>query len=205
MHAYRDLTGLTRTAVFSVYAYMAVDLLYGLYMAWMLSSPPDPKSGQTEILPLLALLTFLAFVGSAIVVGRWIYLAVANAHAISNEMTVTPGWAVGSYFVPILNLFKPFQGMKEAWLASHHRSNWHAEPTPGLLILWWTLWLATNILGNISFRLMLENEDGSLTGAIATLDILTSILDVPLCLVLIAMMNRVWRAQDHARHDQTFA
>jgi hypothetical protein len=205
MHQYRDLTGITRTAVIAVYAYLGVDIAYGLFMGSTLMTAPEPKSAPVELSALLALLNSLVFIGTVAVVGRWIYLATANAHAISNEMTVTPGWAVGSYFIPILNLFKPFQGMKETWLASHHGSNWHAEPTPGLLIVWWTLWLATNILANIVFRLSFENEDGSLDGAIATLDVVTTLLNVPLCLVLVAMMHRISRVQDHARHERTFA
>ena len=68
-------------------------------------------------------------------------------------MTISPGWAVGWYFVPFANLVKPYQGMKEAWMASHFRDNWHGEPTPALLVWWWGLWLVTNILANISFRI----------------------------------------------------
>lgn len=205
MHEFRDLTGVTRIAVIAVYAYLAIDVVYGLVMLAELMSPPELGSPRFTLGTMLGLVSLVVFLGSAIVVGRWIYRASANAHALSNEMTVSPGWAVGSYFIPILNLFKPFQGMKEAWLASHHRSNWHGEPTPGLLIVWWTLWLVTNILGNISLRMSMENEDGSLTGAVATIELLTSILNVPLCLVLIAMMNRLCAAQDSSRHADTFA
>ena len=204
MHEYRDLTGVTRIAVIAVYAYLAIDLIYGLVMLAEMMSPPELGSPRFALGSMLALVSVVAFLGCAIVVGRWIYRATANAHALSDEMTVSPGLAVGSYFIPILNLFKPFQGMKEAWLASHHRSNWHGEPTTGLLIVWWTLWLVTNILGNVSLRMSMENEDGSLTGAVATIEVLTSLLNLPLCLVLVAMMKRLARAQNHARYDHTF-
>ena len=204
MHEFRDLTGVTRIAVIAVYAYLAIDVVYGLVMLAELMSPPELGSPRFTLGTMLGLVSLVVFLGSAIVVGRWIYRATANAHALSDEMTVSPGLAVGSYFIPILNLFKPFQGMKEAWLASHHRSNWHGEPTPGLLIVWWTLWLVTNILGNVSLRMSMENEDGSLTGAVATIEVLTSLLNLPLCLVLVAMMKRLARAQNHARYDHTF-
>jgi hypothetical protein len=42
-----------------------------------------------------------------------------NARALgATGMRFTPGWCVGWYFVPIMNLFRPYQAMKEIWMAS---------------------------------------------------------------------------------------
>ena len=50
---------------------------------------------------------------------KWIYRTNFNLRALSQErMSFTPGWSVGWYFVPIANLFKPYQAMKEIWANS---------------------------------------------------------------------------------------
>lgn len=43
-----------------------------------------------------------------------------NAWAIGGilQPTMTPGWAVGFYFIPIALIWKPFQGMSQIWSAT---------------------------------------------------------------------------------------
>lgn len=199
MHDYRDLSRLTTVAIWCVAIYMVLELLFGaasLY-DWMIWGPVPPELATTA--PFAALGMLLGFVASVIVVGRWIYRASANAHAISDQMTISPGWAVGSYFIPILNLFRPFQAMREIWLASHFRGNWHGEPSPTLLVVWWGLWIVTNMLGWVAFRLEQALE------LVLILDLVTSVLIVPLCLALIAIMRRISQAQAGAGYDEVFA
>ena len=95
--------------------------------------------------------------------------------------------------------------MREIWMASHYRSNWHGEPTPGLLVGWWSLWIVTNILGNISLRLSMTDSDGQMLGITTTLDVAASMLDIPLCVILILIIRQIARAQAYAPLDETFA
>ena len=89
-------------------------------------------------------------------------------------------------------------------MASHFRDNWHGEPTPALLGWWWGLWLVTNIISNISFRITMSFP-GEATSAVVFLDVVAAALSIPLCLILIGLMQRLCRAQLYARHDETFA
>jgi hypothetical protein len=44
----------------------------------------------------------------------WLHRAYRNLPALgAQRLEQTPGWAIGYYFIPILSLFKPHQGMKE--------------------------------------------------------------------------------------------
>ncbi|NJR78213.1 DUF4328 domain-containing protein [Sphingomonas corticis] len=69
-----------------------------------------PLTG-TEI---AALVYMLASIICGILVFRWIYVAGRNAHAFSAAMTMPPDWNVGWFFVAVGNLWKPFQGVREA-------------------------------------------------------------------------------------------
>lgn len=202
MYEYKDSARLTLVAVISVSAYLAFDLLFA--GAQYLEGPPDPDPSVLRYADLIGVGMLVSLIASVILVGCWIYRASANAHALSDEMTISPGWAVGWYFVPIMNLVRPFQAMREAWMASHYRGNWHQEPTPSLLGWWWGLWIITNILGNISFRLSLTGGADT-AGATIMIDLAEAILNVPLCLILIMLMRRMSIAQRTAIHDETFA
>lgn len=82
----------------------------------------------------------LAALTTAVVVSRWIYRANSNARALgAREMAFTPGGAVGWYFVPIANLWKPYQAMREIWKASAGPLGWQRRPVSALLPCWWLL------------------------------------------------------------------
>ncbi len=62
----------------------------------------------------------------------------------------TPGWAIGYWFIPFANLYRPYQAIKDLWLRSeggNTRSIGEAARAPALLGLWWALWLLSNLLG----------------------------------------------------------
>lgn len=85
----------------------------------------------------------LAALITAVVVSRWIYRANSNARALgAAEMAFTPGGAVGWYFVPIANFWKPYQAMREIWKANASPSGWQRQRVSALLPCWWLLTIA---------------------------------------------------------------
>ncbi|KPL66980.1 hypothetical protein SZ64_02045 [Erythrobacter sp. SG61-1L] len=107
----------------------------------------------------------VAFIISIVLVSLWIYRAHDNLRAAgAPDLEFSPGWSVGWFFIPIMNLFKPFQAMKELWNESHGTSNAYGAPSPSTVATWWAFWVSGNILGNISFRMTLAgaDADGSL-------------------------------------------
>lgn len=102
----------------------------------------------------LGVLGFLVvYIASVVLISMWIYRAHANLHAAGYELEFTPGWAVGWYFVPIANLFKPFQVMKEQWAATFGAENSFAGEAPDTIRIWWFSLIASGILRNVSTRL----------------------------------------------------
>ncbi len=91
--------------------------------------------------------------------GMWMVRAAKNARALSPEarFTFTPGWAFGSFFVPFVNLVRPFQAMKEIDERSRPQN---AETGGGLLGVWWGAWLIGNMVSNAAMRLTLTDQPG---------------------------------------------
>jgi hypothetical protein len=84
----------------------------------------------------------------------WIYRAHRNLPALgARNLGYSPGWAVGGFFVPLLNLVRPYQVVREIWKASSpevgvsNDSSWQNVGTSPLLGIWWGTFIVMNILG----------------------------------------------------------
>lgn len=91
---------------------------------------------------------------SAIVVAilflMWLHRYFRNLHEMGVVgLQFSPGWAVGWFFVPVMHFYKPYQIMREMWLAGSPRntlSNWRQERPPLQLMWWFLLTVATQLL-----------------------------------------------------------
>ena len=132
-------------------------------------SPAEVGAAEAGLL----IVQFLLYIVTAAVTLRWIYLAHVNARALgASDMMVSPGWAVGWFFIPLMNLFMPFVAMRELWKASARPRDWQLEPVPAALVMWWILWVGAGIAGVISFSLALGKD------TMASADIFTFLSDL---------------------------
>lgn len=111
-------------------------------------------AGRAKELREGALGTFvsMACFGVMAVFATWTYRMNSNIHVLgANHLRFTPGWAVGWYFVPVANLWKPYQVMRELWLASSNPADWQADRAGKLVGWWWAGWLACLLISFVSF------------------------------------------------------
>ena len=144
---------------------------------------------------------------SFVFVGRWIYFSNKNLRAFGAVgLSFRPGWAVGWYFIPIANLWKPYQAMKEIWQASSDPLDWSRQQTPGLMPVWWALWLIAGVVDRISFRLS-NNAETIADFQIATsINIASAGLNIALYTVFLMLMSRISRLQiDTLENKNTLA
>jgi hypothetical protein len=141
---------------------------------------------------------------------RWTYLSNLNARSLcAAEMQFTPGWAVGWYFIPVATLWKPYQALKETFKASHpdFTRDWQHAPRPGILPLWWTLWIAGTFIGHAAFRsaLRAETVDGLLE--LSWITLVWDSADLPLGMVAITVVGKLqmWQSEKRRRVAATAA
>lgn len=91
----------------------------------------------------------LLFAATIVVWCLWQHRSHQAARALVPGMDLSAAWAVGCWFVPIVNLFKPFQAMRELWRASEGGPAWRGQATWPVLGWWWATWLGFNLLGSI--------------------------------------------------------
>ncbi|MCX7708673.1 MAG: DUF4328 domain-containing protein [Clostridia bacterium] len=72
------------------------------------------------------------------------------------------GWAVGWFFVPIANIYKPYRVVSEIWdscssiRVSVNGVNFTQKTPGGIVGLWWGMWLLSNFAGQLAFRLTMR-------------------------------------------------
>lgn len=142
--------GLSAIAVFS--SFLEYNLLIsvrdGLDITEDQALANDARQGVIGILQVIIFLVTVIFFC------MWVYRMNRNANSIeNNSLETTPGWAVGYFFIPVLNLWKPYQALKETYDAFRGR------PGSNLVLpLWWFAWIMANIIGQFAFRIIMDAE-----------------------------------------------
>jgi hypothetical protein len=171
-------------------SFMQLSLLQGPPFTDEQASANDLREQATVVFYFFVLLL------TAIVFGTWINRAHHNVRGFGAEaMTITPGWAVGYFFVPILNLFRPYKAMSELWRASQSPENWVSNST-GLVPLWWTLWILNFILSRISQQVgkAATTVDGLI---VATWwSIAVAVFAIPVAIVAMRMVMAIQKMQE---------
>jgi hypothetical protein len=108
------------------------------------------------IIFLLAILELIIYITTVVFFLMWLYRAHDNLRAFNpwGRPEYSPGWAVGSFFIPFVNLVVPYRAVKEVW-----QKSWPpdeallSEPgPPASFPLWWMFWLLALFVARISWR-----------------------------------------------------
>jgi Domain of unknown function (DUF4328) len=194
--AFRDSALLARAVRWLLWANVAVTLVE-ILLAWRRGFDPyligDAEAALAWGQLALFLVTAIAFL-------VWLYRAEVNARALGAEdMMVSPGWAVGWFFVPLVQLVMPLIAVRELWKASATPRDWQLGPVSPITALWWACWLATSIAGNIAFALSLQG-DWDLYVAADFMATVSAVFFIPTAILLAAIVGRIQQMQSSFRH-----
>jgi hypothetical protein len=158
----------------------------------------------------LGLVQLLLIPGASVAFLIWFHRVHKNLPSLgSTKLAFTPAWAVGFFFVPIFNLFRPVQAMREAWHGSDP-GRWEggASPagpddpagtaTPALIGWWWALFILSNMASWASTRMSLFPGERTVAMLQATsyVLILDELLSIPAAAFAILLVARLTRRQN---------
>jgi hypothetical protein len=111
----------------------------------------------------IGIIQIIVFVVSAITFIKWFRRAYFNLHLRVNHLSHSEGWAAGCWFMPIVNLFRPYQIMKELFQETHlflKRNDMHTKEHLSIssLSLWWTFWIIDRFFGQFVFKYSMKAE-----------------------------------------------
>ena len=114
------------------------------------------------IVVLLALIDVIVYLTTVVFFLTWLYRAYGNLRAFNpgRRLDSSPGFAVGSFFIPFANMVLPYRAVRETWLKSGPPDEaLLAEPKPPAWFpFWWAFWLLSCFAGNISMRASFEDS-----------------------------------------------
>jgi len=150
----------------------------------------------------IGILQFLITLATAAAFLTWFYRAHKNLPRLgARNLEYSPGWAVGGFFVPFLNLVRPYQVMREVWCRSYPQSpesgatlEGQSPQTPTLTLVgwWWGLFLLSGALGRISARIALAGDptlQQLKIGSVASL--ISDLIDIPTAWLAIRIIGHI--------------
>ena len=125
---------------------------------------------------MITLLQVLVFWTTAICWLVWLHRAYSNLGLMGTRKSdYTPGWAIGWWYIPIMNLFRPYQVTKELWLRSAKRNvldSIKEFAAPGVVMWWWAVYIISAFLA-----LALRRQPGQSIDELQGVALMTLFLD----------------------------
>jgi Domain of unknown function (DUF4328) len=152
----------------------------------------------------LALLHALVFLAGAIVFLCWVYRATSNLPALgSMSVRMSPSSAVWGFFIPIVNLVRPYQALKDLWTESRpaeiNDSGFALVQRAPLVGWWWGTWIASRLTNIVSITTSRLYDDGD--SRPFQLLLLASLLNLVATILWIKMVRRIDQMQTE-QHDK---
>lgn len=120
----------------------------------------DFNDARQEII-VIAYYLFRVFAGVCFIF--WFRRAYFNLHQKLKSLNFSDGWAAGAWFVPFINLGRPYRIMKELYTESEIWLKTKGvdveRASENYLIPWWVFWLITLFLGRIVDKMDAETVD----------------------------------------------
>lgn len=189
MKPYRPLRTLFYLAAASMIALSSSNL--GISVAGMQGAlEEDSLSMAGAFVALsLGLGVFVSLILGAVFFGMWMNRAAHNVRALGHTgFEISPAFGVGSFFIPIMNLWKPYQAMQDIWRASlaNRNDSWLSTPTGDIVKGWWAAWLLAGFAGRAA----------STSDTLGGVDVVVALLLFGAAALCITMMRAVEQGQE---------
>lgn len=133
----------------------------------------------------------------------WIYRINCNTRALRNvtpageDMRFTPGWSVGWFFIPIANLWKPYQVLKELWAFNHLSpvSELDRKKKASFIRWFWAFSLISTTLGSKVMVKSIFAKDLPQLIQVNKLTFASDFSDIPFFIMTIILIERIYKLQ----------
>ena len=139
---------------------------------------------------------------------RWLHRAYSNITPLGAQYPrYSRGTAIWSWFVPILNVWRPKQVINDVWRASDpgapvdQGDTWREKEPPVLYGVWWISWVVLTFAYNADFRIYLRAETLEELQFSSIFTAVTDGASVLVALLAIAVVHRTTERQE-ARAEQ---
>lgn len=144
---------------------------------------------------IVGILMLLFYIGTAIFFIQWFRRAYYNIHQLSKDCSYTEGWAAGAWFVPFVNLARPYTIMKEMVSIAENLliKHGHVEEDASRkrsVGIWWTLWIIISIISNANSRIQTKSESIDVIMTTTLIDVVLAWSFIPLTYFTVKMIKK---------------
>jgi hypothetical protein len=140
----------------------------------------------------LAIANLVVLVCGAIFFILWFRRAYNNLHSTQQvNLLYTEGWAAGAWFVPFLNLVRPYQIMDEIWNKTQEATkNLLSFKNSSLVGWWWAIYLISKITSNIANRIFDDNSSYESLTSLTYAQIISNIVEIISIVLALVMIKK---------------
>ncbi|MFF3620532.1 DUF4328 domain-containing protein [Streptomyces sp. NPDC002467] len=144
-------------------------------------------------------LQLLTVLGTAALFITWFHRVRVNGEIFRRDgFTRTRGWAIGGWFVPIGNLFIPYQTALEIWAASTQQApdGSYRRVSTAPVTAWWALWVLAAISDRVFSVLYARAETPETLRSASSVGIVSDLLTVAAAVLAIVFVRRLTALQN---------
>lgn len=155
---------------------------------------PEAVDANDLRIQIMGIAYLVVYIISAITFIQWFRRAYYNLHLKLNYLDYKEGWAAGSWFVPIINFYRPYQIMKEMYqetkeLLLKKGVAPHEISSIALVHAWWGLWMLNNVITQVANRTAASAETLEVLLATTIAHIVVSVLVIPLAIITVKVIK----------------
>lgn len=148
----------------------------------------DLREGAIGVLYLVVIII------SGVTFIRWFRRAYFNLHTQVSYLEHAEGWAAGAWFVPIINLFRPYNIMRELYDETDELLEKKVEGYTTMLRStvvgwWWFFWITSSLLSNASYRLSMHAESIEAFSNVTILGMASNVFGIPAALLVVKVIK----------------
>lgn len=204
MNQLRDNTSRAKQIISIFWIMLGITIVNIGSLAWQytllagIQADPDNYNEQTaNISDTLQAVLSIAYLGIYILAIvffiMWFRRAYYNLHLLKwNNARYTEGWAAGSWFVPIIWWWWPYQIMMDIWKGTQNAVKERlGEPQSAAIVgWWWAIYLISGFYGNFSARFSWKAEELDELLVSTKVDFIGEIISIPAIIITILMIQR---------------
>ncbi len=147
----------------------------------------------------IGLLDFAGFVWCAATFISWLRRAYENIDRVGKLSTESKGnMAFWGFVIPFISLYKPYSMVKETYIKTQQTSqsfdqNYQVKEAPGIILIWWLLFLGSGVFAQIVFSSSWNNEITTMEDYLAArqMDMISALISMIAVICTFQMIHKV--------------
>jgi hypothetical protein len=156
-------------------------------------SPEDANANDLRE-QLIGIIYLPIFIFSAVTFIQWFRRAYFNLHLRIKYLNYTENWAAICWFIPFVNLYRPYQIMAEMYnetkeLLTKKGILTQVSLSTSFVGLWWFFWILAGVIGQATFRYTMRAESIEAMTNATLLGMLGNLISIPAAVLAVRVIK----------------